>query len=236
MRLDSHRHGDAAPDALHHDSSVEGCPAPERPRVAVVDPLPVVREGIRALLQGVRGIGDVTGFGSVDELLAEATPRGALVVLLEPRLRALRLPVALDRIRQHLPAARVLVWYAALSEEEAQDARAHGAAGLLSKDADVDAIGAAVAAALQRDRRATTPSLRTEASRRPAADQLTPREFSVLRLLCDGLSNAEIASSLNISHGTTKVYMSRVLAKLGAQDRTQAVVFSLREQLVAPPC
>ena len=108
-----------------------------------------------------------------------------------------------------------------------------GAAGVVYKDVDPDALVRAIRAVhdghLLLAPEAAGPLLRS-ASWSPGLDALTSREREVLAELAQGRSNREIARALHVAEKTVKAHVSSVLAKLGVQDRTQAALFAVRHE------
>ncbi|MGV9557213.1 response regulator [Streptomyces sp. NPDC003522] len=127
-------------------------------------------------------------------------------------------------------------------DEYVYEALRAGASGFLLKDAPPDrllhgirtvAMGAALLDPEVTHRLVGRYAARIRPAEGGAQDTpLTPREFEVLRLIADGLSNSEIAAELVISHETVKTFVSRILTKLGLRDRVQAVVYAYRHGLV----
>ncbi len=108
-----------------------------------------------------------------------------------------------------------------------------GAAGVLYKDVDPDALVRAIRA-VHDGHLLLAPEAAGTLLRRPPGrgglDALTAREREVLAELAKGRSNREIARALNVSEKTVKAHVSSVLAKLGVQDRTQAALFAVRHE------
>jgi DNA-binding NarL/FixJ family response regulator len=120
-----------------------------------------------------------------------------------------------------------------------------GASGFLLKDANREQLAAGVRTVAAGDALlapAITRRLVEDFCRRPppsaglpaAAEELSPRELEVLRMLARGLSNAEIAGELFLSDATVKSHVARILAKLGLRDRVQAVVLAYESGIVRP--
>lgn len=138
---------------------------------------------------------------------------------------------------------RVLILTTFDLDEYVYDALRAGASGFLLKDVTAERLFDAVrvvaageallAPAVTRRLIGEFARLRPPTSM-PALSALTPRETQVLRLLAEGLSNPEIAARLTVTEETVKTHVSRILAKLGLRDRTQAVVAAYESGLVVP--
>ena len=203
-------------------------------RVVLVDDHPVVRSGLRALLDGEPGIEVVGAAASREEALALAAETRPDVVLCDLRLGEGRDGVGVTealRRRPDGPAVLILTTY----DNDSDIARAvlAGAAGYLLKDASPEQIAAGVA-----DAAAGRLVLSADLERRVAdrlvrgVPALSEREVEVLRLLADGLTNREIARRLFVSESTIKTHLVHAFAKLDAPSRTAAVARAREHGLI----
>jgi DNA-binding NarL/FixJ family response regulator len=209
-------------------------------RVVLVDDEPMVRSGLRMILESDPGIDVVGEAGDGAEAVPLVRSQQPDVVCMDVRMpdvdgiRATELLLALE----HPP--RVLVVTTFSSDDHVLDALRAGAAGFLLKRASADEVVAAVRAVAAGDQLLYPEAIRTLALRHlprrpdPTAFDLTGREREVLGLVAQGLSNAEIAAELVVGVETVRTHVARVLAKLGARDRTQAVVLAYTSGLVTP--
>lgn len=210
-----------------------------RIRVLIADDHPIVREGLRTLLEeepDLEVVGEVPSGEAAVEQVERSEPD---VVLMDLRMPGLGGLGALRRIRLLRPRTQVVVLTSFAEDKDVQEAVAAGAVGYLLKDALRDELLRAI-----RNAAAGRPSLHPEAQRhlmkrvfdsrssKPHED-LTARELDVLKLVGRGLNNQDIAQRLSLSEGTVKGYVSAVLLKLAVDDRTQAALYAVKHGLVA---
>jgi two-component system, NarL family, response regulator LiaR len=205
-------------------------------RLLIVDDHSVVREGLRAFLRLQEGIDVVGEAGSADEAIRVAAAASPDVVLLDLVMPDGDGVGAIRRLREVAPGVRVLVLTSFADDAQIFAAMAAGATGYLLKDVDPAALADAIRD-VHAGRPALHPSVAALLMRRgggPARSHgdITAREHDVLRLVVEGLPNKQIAQRLGIGEKTVKTHVSRVLAKLGVADRTQAAVLAIREGLV----
>lgn len=208
-------------------------------RVILVDDQTLVREGIRALLQ-VAGIDVVAEADDGESALAAIAEHPVDVVLMDLRMPRHDGIWALEQLREQGTQVPILVLTTFDDDELVLQALRAGARGYLLKDVTVDQLARAVRT-LESGGTLISPSITDGLLRAirsdlgPADDgaaaiqALTDRETEVLRLLAEGCSTREIAQLFHLAEGTVKNHISMILQKLGARDRTHAVLRALRE-------
>ena len=201
--------------------------------VLIVDDHPVVRQGLRALLEVQDGL-EVTGeAGDGPAALKLAAEHEPDVILLDLKLPAMDGLAVLAELVARNTTAKVLILTSVTDPVAAGQAMRSGAAGVLYKDVDPDALVRAIRA-VHDGHLLLAPgaagSLLNAAGGNRGLDALTAREREVLAELARGRSNREIARVLHVSEKTVKAHVSSVLAKLGVQDRTQAALFAVRHE------
>ena len=205
-------------------------------RILVADDQPLVRAGIRRVIEADPTLAAVGEAADGHEAVALARALRPDVVLMDVRMPILDGIEATKRIVETGSDARVVVLTTFGHDEYVLGALRAGASGFLLKEAPPEEILAAIHVVAAGDALiapAVTRAVIEELHRRPPradlvarVDRLTPREREVLGLVARGLSNAEIAAELVVGEGTVKTHVARVLAKLGVRDRVQAVVFA----------
>ena len=208
------------------------------PTLLIADDHPLFREALRGAVARALPAAQLLEAESVESLyaLVEAEPDADLL-LLDLNMPGAQGFSALAHLRALHPQLPVVVVSA--REEPAVMRRAldHGAVGFIPKSADAATLGAALAAVLAGDRWAPPAALGAPpatADERDAARrlrELTPQQFRVLQMLGVGLLNKQIAYDLAVSEATVKAHVTAILRKLGANNRTQAVLIAGRLSL-----
>ncbi len=202
--------------------------------VLIVDDHPVVRRGLRVLLEVQDGIEVAGEADDGDTALTLAASRAPDVILLDLKLPGRDGIAVLTELTASDSTARVLVLTSATDPASASLAMRSGAAGVLYKDVDPDALVRAIRAVhdghLLLAPGAAGPLVRSASAAWGGMDALTSREHEVLAELAQGRSNREIARALGVAEKTVKAHVSSVLAKLGVQDRTQAALLAVRAE------
>ena len=202
--------------------------------VLIVDDHPVVRQGLRVLLEVQDGIEVAGEADDGDTALTLAASRAPDVILLDLKLPGRDGIAVLTELKARDSTARVLVLTSATDPASASLAMRSGAAGVVYKDVDPDALVRAIRSVhdghLLLAPGAAGPLVRSASASWGGMDALTSREREVLAELAQGRSNREIARALGVAEKTVKAHVSSVLAKLGVQDRTQAALLAVRAE------
>ncbi len=212
---------------------------PEVIRVVIVDDEPLIRAGIRMILTSAPDIEVVAEAANGREAVELARLHTPDVMLLDIQMPVMDGLTALGELRRAAPEVRALILTTFGEKENVLRALGQGGAGFLLKDSAPGELIGAVRAAAAGDAYLSPgatrhvvdqlasgkAAVRGEEARRQVAE-LSERERGVLALLGEGLSNADAGRRLHMSEATVKTYVSRILAKLGCENRVQAALLA----------
>jgi DNA-binding NarL/FixJ family response regulator len=214
-------------------------------RVLIADDQALVRGGFRLILETQNDINVVGEAQDGEDALAQARGLRPDVVLMDIRMPKLDGLEATRRLLSGDGESRVLVLTTLDADEYVYEAMKAGASGFLLKDVRPEQLADAVRVVASGDALLApviTRRLIEHFVRRPPPGsgppvelaELSNRELEVLKLIAQGLSNAEIAASLFLSEATVKTHVTHILGKLRLRDRVQAVVLAYECGLVQP--
>lgn len=201
-------------------------------RVFLVDDHPIVLAALVGAMAPLPGVDVVGAVSSAEAAYAELADDslGVDVVIVDVNLPGENGIDLCRRLADRRPTARCIVLSASDDVGNAKAALAAGAAGYLIKDISMESLVAAVRAA-ESGQFFVDPRVARDLLAGPrvnGVDALSPAEREVLRLVADGLSNAEIGSAIHAAPSTVKARVSRLLTKLGARTRAEAVAIAVR--------
>jgi DNA-binding NarL/FixJ family response regulator len=197
--------------------------------VLLVDDHPVVREGLRGMIDAEPDLTVIGEAGSGTEAIAMAESLCPDVILMDLRMPDVDGVTATERILKKLPQTRIVVVTTYESDADILRAVEAGAAGYLLKDASRADLAEAVRDAA-RGKTVLAPAVADRLVhfvRQPTSVTLSAREIEVLSQVAKGKTNADIGRQLHISEATVKTHLLRTFHKLGVSDRTAAVTTAM---------
>ena len=208
--------------------------------VLLVDDHAVVRQGVRTFLETQADLSVVGEAGSGKEAVKLAEQHVPDVILMDLIMPDMDGVEATRRVKQVSPRSQVVVLTSYHKDEQVFPVLKAGALSYVLKDLSADELAEAVrkAAAGEAVLHPRVAARVIKELQGPRSDKVNPftelseRELEVLKLIADGMSNAEMAAKLVLSEKTIKGHVSNILSKLHLADRTQAAVYAWREGVV----
>lgn len=211
-------------------------------KVLIADDHPIVRDGLRMILEAQPDVEVVGEAATGEEAVERVRAAKPDIVLMDLAMPGINGAEATALIRKEHPSVRILALTVHESEHYFFRALHAGASGYLIKGATTEELLEALRA-VERGGLYLYPTLAKKfledylrrmdtGELRPVADGLTKRETEILRLVSQGLTNQEIANSLSISPNTVQVHRSHIMEKLNLHNRTELIKYAVRRGLL----
>ena len=202
----------------------------KKTRVLLVDDHMVIRMGLASAISGTDDLEVVAEVDCGEEAVEAYGSSLPDVVVLDLRMHGIGGVETIRRLRESFRDARIIVFSNYAKGEDAFQAINAGASGFVVKDMPIERLLEAIRA-VRRGERYIPTRVAAKIGERMLV-HLSPRELEVLGEVAKGGSNKEIASRLGLVEGTVKTHIASILAKLGAFDRTQALVIALKAGII----
>lgn len=205
-------------------------------KVMLVDDHLLIRDGIKLLLSRFEDIQVIAVVESGKRALALCNQEQPDVILMDMVMPEQDGPESIRHILKNFPEIKVIALTSFVEDDLVVRSIQAGASGYLLKNVSADKLADAIRDSVQGKSTIESIALQvlqqTSQKSSGVGDNLTERERQVLALIAEGMTNKEIAQQLSLSHGTVRVYVSHILAKLGVGNRTEAARTALENNLV----
>ena len=205
--------------------------SPNMIRILAVDDHALLREGIAALINVEPDMELVAEASSGEDAIEKFRSHCPDVTLMDLQMPGLNGIETINRIRSEFPSARLIVLTTYTGDVQVLRALKAGARGYILKGHVHRELLEAIRAVHAGQKR-IPPEVAAELADHATDDELTPREIDVLRLIAAGNANKQIADRLSIGEATVKGHITNILSKLGANDRTHAVMIGLQRGII----
>jgi DNA-binding NarL/FixJ family response regulator len=202
-----------------------------RIRILSVDDHPLLREGLATIIRSQADMDLVGQACDAQDGIRQYRHTRPDITLLDVRLPDMSGIDALIAIRAEFVNARVIMLSTFQGDVEIQRALAAGARGFLLKTVPPSQLVSSIRQ-VHSGKKCVPPDVASHLAEYLAEDMLTSREIEILQLIARGNRNRDVAEALSISEDTVKVHVKHVMEKLGATDRTDAVVIGLKRGII----
>ncbi len=207
-----------------------GTPASRAPCCLIVDEHPVVRAGVRAVVEGAFEGSRVADAATLEEALGQLGGAEPDVLVVDPWRAGVDVPEAVGRLREQV-SAPIVIFTSDGGARLLSEALTAGAKAYVRKDSPPEDLVRAIEAARSGEFY-LDPGLSSTIVLDDGERTLSGRQREILQMLADGMQTEAVAATLGLSTETVRTHTKRILAKLGTSTRTQAVAVALRHGLI----